>query len=246
LFEVIIIVCLGLALFLLMRHYPEAVSAEKSEKSSYFGRVKGMLPKFKFGKKDDLEQIKKILDDGKDKIVTPAEIEEASKTYGELDPDIATLLHKSDEAFAINDLREAENLALEAIGKNKRCGQAYVIIGKIAYSRGQFEDAKEAFKTALKCDKELGEAYYGLGRSEYREENFTAALDHLQKAILFEKGYAEWYADLGRTYMEVRQYAKAAKVLRRATSLDIDNKEYKELAAEAEEKQRTHAIYSRR
>ena len=40
--------------------------------------------------------------------------------------------------------------------------------------------------------------------------------------------------------MEIRQFAKASKALKRAAQLDIDNKEYRNLAFLAEEKQKTH------
>jgi cytochrome c-type biogenesis protein CcmH/NrfG len=67
----------------------------------------------------------------------------------------------------------------------------------------------------------------------------------LQKAVNLDRGIALWYAELGKAYMQVRQFAKATKALKRAASLDIDNKEYKELASEAEDKQRAHSTVYR-
>ena len=241
-YEIIIIICLGLALFLLLRHYPEA--AELNEKKAFW------LPKFNFDflkglKKKKVEEIERAIEAGQAEIVAPVETEKATILFKESDPEVAEILFKAHEAFELNDLRVAEDKAIEAITKNKRCADAYVIIGKIAYSRGQFDDAKESFLAALKCDKEIGEAYFGLGEVEYRNENISGAIEHFQKAVNFDKRYPDWYATLGKVYMEARQYAKAAKVLKRAASLDIDNKEYRELSNEAEEKQRTHSYYSR-
>jgi len=192
-----------------------------------------------------IEAIKEAIEKDQDKIIAPVVIEKAIASYQEADHDLAKKLFQANEAFETNDLREAENLAIEAIMQNKRCAQAYLIIGKIAFFRGQFEDAKEAYTTAIKCNRGLGEAYFGLGRTELRDENFSKALDNLQKAIVLEKGHADWYAELGRAYMGVRQYSKAAKVLKRASSLEMDNKEYRDLLIEAEEKQRTHSFYTR-
>jgi tetratricopeptide (TPR) repeat protein len=243
LLEIIIIVCLALALFLLLRHYPDANTL-----ASFFGsnKFRKFISEFKFHRKkaDNLSSVEAEIQKN-NQFVAPSEVEAAISQFKVGDPEVARILHLSSEAFAANDLREAEDKALEAIGKEKKCAEAYVIIGKIAFSRGQFSDAKEAFKTALKCDKELGEAYYGLGKIELNDDNLSEAIDNLQKAIILEKGNADWYADLGRAYMQVRQYSKAAKALKRATSLDIDNKEYKDLASEAEEKQKTHSMYSR-
>jgi len=236
------------ALFLLLRHYPEASVANHIERKNKLWKLFSHLPKLphlpKMAKKSLETSIKAAIDAGNEHLVLP-EVEKIVKTYTDSNPEISTFLEKAEEAYNTNDLREAENQAIEAISKDKRCAVAYIIIGKVAYSRGQFEEAKEAFKMAIKCNREAGEAYFGLGQVEFRRENLSDAIENLQKAIVLEKGNAEWYGELGRAYMEVRQYAKAAKVLKRAASLDIDNQEYKTLASEAEDKQRAHSIYSR-
>ena len=242
--EIIIIVCLAIALFLLLRHYPESKMSPSFLNRENLARFLDRFPKRK-KKTNDLDSIKQAIVEGQDKVISPADIEKATKSYQEDDPFTARILYQAEEALMANDLRLADELAIDAISKNNRCAQAYVIIGKIAFHRGEFDDAKEAYKTAIKCNKDLAEAYFGLGRTEFRMENFTGAIENLQRSINLEKGHADWYAELGKAHMEVRQYAKAAKVLKRATSLDIDNKDYKDLAAEAEEKQRTHSFYGR-
>lgn len=246
--EIIIIICLGLALFLLLRHYPETgernLTTESRKKIkqvfSYFSRFKKEKKVRSFEK-----SIETVIDEGKGEIVAPAELEDATKKFHEPDPEIAEALLKAEQSLEIGELRDSEDKALEVVAKNKRSAFAYLVLGKVAFSRGQFEDAKDAFKTALKCDRGLAEAFYYLGRIDLRNENMTGAIDNLQKSIYAEKGHADWYAELGKAYMEVRQYAKAAKVLKRASSLDIDNKEYRDLASEAEDKQRTHSVYTR-
>lgn len=240
--ELVIIFCLGSALFLLLRHYPEAKGI-----ASLIGKIRFKNPIQRVAKQNHrvVKSIEEEISRNNPEIIAPIEIENAVSNYRENNPELAKLLHLADEAFLANDLREAEAKCLEVIAQNKRSSQAYAIMGRIAYSRGEFDDAKMAFKTSLKCDNECGEAYFYLGKIDLKNENFTGAIEYLQKSIVSEKGHADWYAELGRAYMEVRQYAKAAKVLKRATSLEIDNKEYRDLASDAEEKQRTHALYSR-
>lgn len=241
-YEIIIIVCLAIALFLLLRHYPEA----RSVNTFSFHAIRDFLARFKRTKsKKEIQQIEKMIEESNENWVAPAEIERATETFHESDPELAQSLMKAEEAYEINDLRAAEELSLEVIGKDKRCAYAYLLIGKVAYSRGQFDDAREALRTTIKCKKDFAEAYFYLGLLESREENLSKAVEYLEKAVAHEKGHADWYAELGKVYMGVRQFAKAAKVLKRAASLDIDNKEYKDLAAEAEEKQRTHSFYAR-
>lgn len=240
--EVFIIICLAVALFLLLRHYPDAATLagffnSKKFKKFFTNFSKGM-------KKSEVIAVRAEIEKN-NRIVAPSEVEAAITTYKVADPEIARILHLANEAFMTNDLREAEDKAIDAIGQDKRCGEAYVIIGKIAFSRGQYEDAGDAFKTALKCDDNMGEAHYGLGKVELNNDNLTDSIDHLQKAVILEKGNAEWYADLGKAYMEVRQFAKAAKALKKALNLDIGNKEYKDLSAVAENKLRSHSMVYR-
>lgn len=241
--EIIIVICLASALFLLLRHYPDAkdfkfpINREKF--SNFVGRFKGKR------KNTVAENIAIEIEKNQEEVVSPVEIEEAVEVYKEENPETAEILFQAEKYYNENDLRTAEEKAIEAIGKNKRCSKAYIIIGDIAYSRGQFPEAKEAYKAAIKCNPSSGEAFFGLGEIEFRAENYTGAIDYLLKSVILEKGHADWYAELGKAHLEIRQFAKAAKALRRAASLDIDNKEYRELASQAEEKQRTHSIYTR-
>ena len=245
--EVLIIVFLGIALFLLLRHYPDAKEIKFSLSKIDFSRFQKLLTSRRPHRINDviatpIQRNLSIAEDGEDD--RPAQ-PNVAKVFCEKNPMLLSCLYKAEEAYETNDLREAEAQALEAITKDNRCSEAYVMIGKIAFFRGEFSDAREAYKASLKCNKNLAEAYFGIGMVEMRDDNFTKAIDNMEKAINLEKGNAEWYFELGKSYMEIRQYAKAAKVLKKATSIDIDNKDYKSLAAEAEEKQRTHSIYSR-
>lgn len=249
--EIAIIICLAVILFLVLKNFPKTkddfsvpsasneINESKTMKESIFSKI--------FAKKSDENRadIAAVINKDNGKIIAPLEINEAQKAYKESDPEIAKILYEADQALARGDLREAEDLALQAIVKDKKCAHSYVLVGKVAFSRGSFDDAKESFKMALKCDVETAEAYFGLGQIELRDENFSEALMSLQKAVNLNRGVAEWYAELGKAYMQVRQFAKATKALKRAASLDIDNKEYKELASEAEDKQRAHSTVYR-
>lgn len=258
--EIAIIICLALILFLILKNFPKTASEKEAgvfdQKAESQIPVNAIVAKVKktpnflqkvFSKKrkDNLDGIKAAIEKGQGGIIAPVEINQAKRAYKEEDSEIARILYEADLALMRNDLREAEELALKAILKDKKSARSYIVIGKVAFARGSFDDAKESFKTALKCDDESGEAYFGLGQIELRDENFSQALDNLQKAVNLDRGVAEWYAELGKAYMQVRQFAKAAKALKRAASLDIDNKEYKELASEAEDKQRAHSTVYR-
>lgn len=240
--EIAIVLCLAGALFLLLRHYPDAKSLKfpvsREALSQFFGR-------FANKGKNLHEEIALEIDRGQADIVSPLEIQSAVENYN-TNPEVAELLCQAEKCYGESDLRGAEEKAVEAISKNKRCGRAYIIIGNIAYARGQFDDAREAYKTSIKCDVDLAESYFGLGQIEARSGNLTDAAELMMKSVVLEKGHADWYAELGKVYLELRQYSKAAKSLRHAATLDIDNKEYRDLALEAEEKQKSHSLNNMR
>jgi len=241
LLEVIIILCLAGTLFLLLKHYPDAKTLKfpisKESLSQFIG-------KFKFKGKNISREIAEEIARDQDGVISPRDLEDAAINFDE-DPELARILVQADRLHSEGDLRGAEDKAVEAISKNKKCAKAYALIGNIASSRGQFSEAKEAYRAALKCNPDFAEAYFGLGTIELREENHTEATELLAKSVALDKNHPDWYAELGKSYIELRQYAKAAKAFKRATSLDMNNKEYRDLASEAEEKQKSHAIYTR-
>lgn len=233
--EIIIVISLALSLFLVLKNFPKTGEKIKGEE---------MIPFWQkiFKRREKIvEEIQAEIIKGQDGLVAPIKIAQAKKKFLENDHEILKLLFEAEEALSKGDLREAEDKAILAIQKDKRCAQAYAVMGKVALLRGVFSDAKEAFRMAIKCNAEIGEACFGLGQVFLREDNYSEAILQLQRAVNLDRNIAEWQAALGRAFMGVRQFAKAAKALRRATNLDIDNKEYRELAAEAEEKQRSHS-----
>jgi len=239
LLEIAIIISLALILFLVLKNYPKSGEGIKSKSGER--KVWQFWKKMFRARSADLLAIQQEIEKDQEKILSPKDIELAGKKFMEDDPEITKILIDAEKSFQENDMRSAEEFAISALTKDRKCADAYVVIGKIAFHRGEFEDAKEAYKTALKCNPEFPEAYYGTGIIELKNENYSDAIDNLQKAVSLDRGQAEWWAELGKTYMEVRQFAKATKSLKKATSLDIDNKEYKQLASDAEDKQRSHS-----
>lgn len=243
LLEIGILISLAAALFLVLKNYPktgEEVGARGGER-----KVRKFWKRL-FHKRGDLESIQKEIKRGQDDVISPLDIVKAEEKYQETDPEITLMLMEAEKMFSENDYRGAEEKAIAAIMKDKKCAESYVIIGKIAHSRGEFSDAKDSYKTAIKCNPLYPEAYHGLGMIDVKSDNFTEAIENLQRAVNLDRSQPSWWSDLGRAYMEVRQFAKATKSFKKAASLDIDNKEYKDLASEAEDKQRSHALAFRK
>ena len=239
--ELLIIICLAVAFFLVLRHYPEVVEKKSSKRTNFWLSFRSFVIR---KKKKQIEAIKREINAVQVEEQKLPELSIQQKYVG-LPPELVRTLCVADEAYAANDLREAENKAIEIISKDKKCGEAYVIVGKVAFSRGEYEDAKQSYKAALKCNGQLAEAFFGLAEISLREENYQESIEQFLSAVAIDKSKPEWYVALGRAYMGVRQFAKAAKAFKKAAGIDIENREYKDLAAEAEEKQRAHATVAR-
>ena len=242
--ELGIIICLAVVLFLVLRNFPE--SSEGLGSKTGEKKVINFWKKVFHSRKKTLDSIQREIEKNKDKVISPIEIEAASDKFKEEDPETTRTLIDAERCFLENNLRDAEDMAISVLSKEKKCAGAYVLLGQIAFQRGEFDDAEAAYKTALKCNLEFADAYVGLGSIQVKNENFTDAIDSFHQAISLDRGQAEWWCYLGLSYMEVRQFAKAAKAFKKAASIDVDNKRYKQLAAEAEEKQRSHAMAFRK
>jgi len=242
LLEIGIIVCVALILFVLLRHFPQtkdrAIMPQERRSNMKVAFLENLWRK---RRKKTEEDIKKSLLSGQEEIVTPAEVETAKKSFWTVDPAVAKLLHEADEALRASNFDVAEKKALQAISHDKKADQAYVFVARVAFERNEYNDATEACLTALRLNDENAYALALLGEINLVHEKYSLAITYFQKAINLDRNQAEWQAGLGKCYLMVRQFAKAAKALRRAAMLDIENKEYHRLADEAEEKQKTHS-----
>ena len=255
--EIAIIITIAIALFLLLRNYSKTKDAVvlddayKSKDDAYKSKKESKMFKFwqKYilrKKQHEEQEIIDALRSGQSGIVSPKEIEQAQDSFDAADPEVAKLLVEANDAFRANDFKIVEEKSIEAIAKDKHCDQAYAFVAKVAIERKDYSDAEEACKTALQINQDNALAHSILGDIYLSKERYTEAIIEFQRAVNLDRNNALWQAGLGKAYMQVRQFSKAAKALKRASSLDIDSKEYRELAFEAEEKQRAHAKAFRR
>ncbi len=238
--ELGIIVTVALIVFLLLKNYPRVVATDGSKSDEKRPTMKILKNYFDRKREEKEKGIKEALSEGKSEIVSPKEVEDAKKAFGSSNPEVAKLLHEADEAMKEKKYKKAEDKSLEAIGLDKHADQAYAFIAAIAIEKKQYQDGEEALKIALKCNKDNGLAHASFGGLCYAQEKYNDAIIHFQKAVNLDRNEASWQAGLGKSYLMVRQFAKAAKALKRAATLNIDNKEYKQLAMEAEGKLRDH------
>jgi tetratricopeptide (TPR) repeat protein len=245
LLEIAIIVSIAAALLLLLRNFhrtKDLVPASPVVETKKDSKMLKFWQKWTSRKqKQNEDEIKEAIRSGQSGIVSPKEIQDAQDSFDAADPRVAKLLFEANEAYQMKDFKSVEEKSIEALSIEKRCDQAYAFVALVAIERKDYTDAEEASKTALKCNSENGMAHAILGEIYLIKERYTEAIAEYLKAVNLDRNNASWQAGLGKSYMQVRQFSKAAKALKRASSLDIDSKEYRDLAFEAEEKQRAHA-----
>ena len=162
------------------------------------------------------------------------------------DKELSALLKLAREKINEGKFSSAEGFLIDAICRDSKCAWAYERLGSIYLEMGKnFQDAEESFSTALKIDRNNDKSWYGLGQIYFLQGQISKAINCYSKAVNILRADAHYQAALGRAYMEVRQYGKAAKALKRASSLDISNQEYKNLASLAEDKHREHSRVSK-
>lgn len=243
--EIIIIITIAVALFLLLRNYSktrDAVVLNNADKSKKESKMFQFWQNFVLRRKKHEEQeIINALKSGQSGIISPKEIKQAQNSFDAADPEVAKCLAEADDALRVGDHKAVEKKSIEAIAKDKHCDQAYAFVAKVSAKRKDYSDAEEASRTALKINPDNTLAHSVLGDIFLDNGRYTEAINEYQKAVNLDRNNAEWQAGLGKAYMQVRQFSKAAKALKRASSIDIDNKEYRVLAFEAEEKQKAHS-----
>ena len=240
--EIAIIITVSLLIILLLKNYPKGYDEmTMSGGNESKMKIKFISKLFENRRLRVEEQIKQSLNNGMTETVSPKEVSNAQDDFGAKDPEIARLLFEANEALIKEDYSEVEKKSLEAISKDKKCDQAYAFIAQIALKKGDLSDSLEAAETSIKCNSDNALAHYVLGEVYFQTEKYNDSIDHYTKATHLSRTNAEWLAGLGKAFLEVRQFSKAAKALKRASMLDINNEEYKKLAVESEEKQKSHS-----
>lgn len=94
-----------------------------------------------------------------------------------------TYFDEAEAAFKKQDYRRAETLYLEAARENPKNVKIFNRLGAIYLEQREFNDAIEAFKTAVKYDDKVCSRYYNLALAYIGQKNYKEAVRALKKAI---------------------------------------------------------------
>jgi len=145
--------------------------------------------------------------------------------------------------LAKNDLVLAEQKAKDALAIDPQATYAHIVLGQIAYNRGNYGQAIDEFNRASKgAGKEahkqqalakLAMAYNAAGLEASRSGDSRQALDSYQAAYQADPGNAEAAVNLGQKYLAMGKPAEAKNVFEAAVKANPDDTVANTLLAQA-------------
>lgn len=212
--EVIMVVCLAVILFILIRRFPDTAKVETKVEKSSVQSVTRITQK-------DNEIVEEV----------------AAPKYAEK---VEALLKEAHILIGENKQQLAEDKLIEAIKIDLNCATAYSILGDIYLDRKRTAEAEETYRAAIRHDNKEASAHFGLALILEEKGRFNDAVAELLLAIKVDGKNDIWFAKLGELYEGTRMFAKAAMAYKKAASLKPDYGRYKELALAAEKKRLAH------
>jgi len=103
---------------------------------------------------------------------------------------------------------QTQNSEAQNTEKKEPSVKAYLLVGDVYYSSGEYDAAMIAFRRALEKEPDNVYALYGLGRTQLRMLQFSAAIENLKKAIALDSNFAPAYVALAQAYTDRYTYAE--------------------------------------
>ena len=143
-------------------------------------------------------------------------------------------LRVAQEQFESQQYDNALKLANECIAIDGQIADAYVLVGKIALAKSQFDVAYLNFAKALEMDENLDSVWYLLGWVAENQKDFAKANDCYQKALKINKDNIDYVAAITRIYVNQGDYDISREFLEKNIKRHIDDVSLKIAAANIE------------
>lgn len=260
--EIVIIVLLVGILVLLLRHWPETETvvrqqlnvrkpleerehATKPNQRLWWQRIVGTASEWFEIVKEWLTQRSKTTPESPRTVLAPltsvATSTENESTDKPEEVSVETLMGQAETAQRSGDYQEAESCLVKAAAADPKNPKIYSRLGIVYLEQGEnWHEAEEAFRQALRYDANNGYVHNNLGLVLYNQDKYAAATREFEAAIGADDKVASRHVNIGLAYMSLRQFNKAESAFKRATKLDPNNSEYRELLDEAAAKKRVH------
>ncbi len=114
-----------------------------------------------------------------------------------------------------------ENLNNGEKSQEQENAETYFYLGENEFEAGNYKDAIDAYKEAIRINPEqdgvysaLAEAYYKLGENEFEVGNYKEAIDAYKESIRINPDHADAYCSLGAGYYKIGLNEEAEKTVK--------------------------------
>jgi tetratricopeptide (TPR) repeat protein len=129
------------------------------------------------------------------------------------------LFKKAEDAVAVQDYEQAISLLTQMVVSDKADYQAQTILGTLLASKGKYDEAEQAYLSALSAKPNFPRALLDFGRLRLRQKKFAEAADQLTRLVGLQPDSGEGNLLLGDAYAQMNQTSKAIPYLQSAANL---------------------------
>lgn len=137
------------------------------------------------------------------------------------------------DALESNDLETAEELARKAMFMDRQNVELRVQYGGVLFRQGRFEDAAEAYQTAIRLAPDNPALHDRLGITLYQQKQPEQAASAYRQAISLDPKNAEYHNRLAIVLGDQKQWDAAEQAVREALKLNPDRHVFHANLAEA-------------
>ena len=121
--------------------------------------------------------------------------------------------------YLLNKFNDAERNARLVLKLGGNAARPYNQIGLILVEKGEYEQALEAYKAAIRAKPDMSEAHVNAGMLLLKLNRLSDALQYLTSAIRLNPGLADALYHRGRVYIALNRFEEAENDLAAAVSL---------------------------
>ena len=129
------------------------------------------------------------------------------------------LFKKAEDAVVKEDFDQAISLLKQIVASDKADYQAQAILGTLLGSQGKYDEAEQAYHSALSAKPTFAPALLDFGRLRLKQKRFADAVEPLTKLVGLQPDSGEANLLLGDAYAQTDQRSKAIPYLNAAASL---------------------------
>jgi len=129
------------------------------------------------------------------------------------------LFKKAEDAVVEKNYDQAISLLTQIVAGDKADYQAQTILGTLLASKGKYDEAEQAYLSALSAKPTFPPALLDFGRLRLRQKKFAEAIDQLTRLVGLQPDSGEGNLLLGDAYAQMDRKSEAIPYLHAAANL---------------------------